>query len=128
MSTIVIKRKIFLTSLLIVVSSFILNISSQDLFWKKFSEAVFWVTTPVLFFSLLLFFLKSYRYNSWLKFTKVFYSISLLLILFSSNSSSGIDFIPSGKEAMSQLLAILYSIISLFLIIFKSIQLRGRGR
>jgi len=120
------KKRMFLLSLVILLSSFLLNSAAQDFFWKKFSEAVFWITVPVLFFSLVTLFLKLDVFRNWLKFTLFFYLISLLLILMVKNSSGGMDFIPVGKESVSQLLSILYSLISLILIIFKSIQLRNK--
>ncbi len=110
-------------SLLIIVASYFINsIFFRDAFLKKFSESIFWLTVPVLCFSLITIFLKTSTFNAWRKLTNYFYLISLLIILITPTSTHGLDFVPFVKETVTILLAIIYSVVSIFLIIFKSLK------
>jgi hypothetical protein len=81
---------------------------------------------PLLF---LLIFTKEAVYLAWRKFALWFLPISALLI-FSAPEYSGGGFIGMSygftREIMSMTLAVLFFVISLILIIYKSIKLRGK--
>jgi len=112
-----------LIPLLIVVISYLINTNFRGkLLTIALSESFFWLTVPILFFSIVVFSLKESTFKSWTKFTNYFFIISLVIILLTPTSTHGLDFVPLVKETVTIFLAILYSIISLVLIIYKSLK------
>lgn len=77
---------------------------------------------PILFFSLITFKLKQPVFIAWRNFS--FYSILVFLILISfvPMRTYGLDYLPITKGLVSLTLSILYSIISLFMIIYHSLK------
>ncbi len=83
---------------------------------------------PVFVFALITFFMKQGVFNAWRNFSIFAVVISLVAISFLPSHSYGLDILPLTKGTGVFLLSIAYSVISLFIIIFKAIQLRGQGR
>ena len=77
----------------------------------------------IVLVSLILFFLKDEIFNSWLKFTKWYLPIAIILIvIFPSHAG----FLSPDRETITWLSAALFLIISLLIIGWKSWRLRGR--
>lgn len=85
-------------------------------------KPLFWVMIPMFIFSLITLFLKNYVFKVWIKFTLFFLLISIILILITPTSTHGMDFLPLVKETLSLLLTGFYSIMSLIIIVYKSLR------
>ena len=109
-------------SLILILVSYLVNDYFRETFPRKFSESIFWLTVPVFVFSIITFLVKRDTFQSWTKLTNYLFSISIVIILLTPTSTHGLDFFPIVKETVTIFLAILYSIISLILIIFKSLK------
>jgi len=113
----------FLVSLLISLGAFLVNNNFRETFPRKLSESIFWLTIPIFVFSVINFFLKKIDIlSSWVRFTNYYFIIALIIILLTPTSTHGLDFVPFVKETVTIALASTYSIISLFLIIYKSLK------
>jgi hypothetical protein len=80
----------------------------------------------ILFF---LFFTKEGVYLAWRKFALWYIPITLLITVASSTTSQGGSFsgmMPSDREFVSYFFPIVFAFISLILIIYKSLKLRGK--
>jgi hypothetical protein len=76
----------------------------------------------VFIFSVIAVFIKENAYIAWKKFTKYFLIFSVLVILITPTSTHGMDFFPIVKETVTFALALIYAVISLPLIIYKSFK------
>jgi|GEM_PF-2153114 len=85
-----------------------------------------YIFIPVFFFSLITFFTKPEVSRPWIVFSFFMVPLSLILISFLPTYTHGLDFVPLTKGTAIFGLTVLYSLISLILIIFKSIQLRNQ--
>ena len=111
-----------IASFLIVVTSFVVNVNFRETFSRKLSESIFWLTIPILVFSIITFMIKKSVFLSWAKVTNYLFVVFVVIILLTPTSTHGLDFIPIVKETVTILLASLYSIISLFIILYKSLK------
>ncbi len=110
-------------SCLVVIIAYLVNINFREKSLTiALSESIFWLTVPVLIFSVINLFFKGSIFVSWAKFTKYFFIVSLAIILMTPTSTHGMDFLPIVKETVAVALAILYSVASLFLITYLSFR------
>lgn len=113
----------FVVSFLVVVMSYLVNINIREkLLIIALSESIFWLTVPILFFSIVTFLTRNSIFLIWKKVTNYFLIISIVIVLFTPTSSHGLDFFPLVKETATIVLSSIYSIISLILIIYKSLK------
>ena len=118
------KAKIFYltTSIFVIVISYIVNSNLRETLPRNLSESIFWLTVPVFIFSIITLFTKNTAFQLWAKITNYLYIFFIFIILLTPTSTHGLDFLPIVKETVSIALAILYSIISLILILYKSFK------
>lgn len=102
-------------------SLFNLNGNFYILFPLNFSS-FFLIFFPIALFSIITYFLKEGVFKSWLKFTRWYYPIYFLVILFLSD---GGGFISLDAKFFAINLSGFYIVISLTLIIYKAISLKG---
>lgn len=132
------KLVVFWVSLGGVIVSFLL--SSRYIYTYCFSEGHCWklweifnslaplllILLPILFFSLITYPLDEKVFRLWLRFTYWYVPIYVFIILFFSDNSNG-SFITGpmfDSEFFSITLSIIFSIISLILIISKNVNLK----
>src|SRR3989344_8474098 len=77
---------------------------------------------PVFIFSIIIFKLRESVFSTWRNFSLWAVPISLIVISFLPTDTHGLDFIPITKGTIIFFLTILYSLISLILIIYKSLK------
>ena len=82
----------------------------------------------LFFLSLILRFTREQVFRSWLKFARIFLPIAIALIVLTPSGSGGFSagFGGPDRETVTEELAALFSLISLVLIVYKSIKLRSR--
>jgi len=82
----------------------------------------------LLLFSIVTYFLREEVFRAWLKFAYVWIPVSMVLIYLAGGSSGGGFGIPNvlDQEFVSLILASLFVLLSLVIIIVKSILLRGK--
>ncbi len=118
-----IKRK---TNLIYLGTSFLIATVANIYTGKKIllSESIFWLTVPVLIFSVINLFFKGSIFVSWAKFTKYFFIVSLFIILLAFTPASTYQpmLYPSDIGNPTLVLVILYSTVSLSLILYKSFK------
>ncbi|MCK9351167.1 MAG: hypothetical protein WCT49_01070 [Candidatus Paceibacterota bacterium] len=88
----------------------------------------FFLFLPILFFSLITYKLREETFRAWLHFAYWWVPLSMFLTLITPESRGG-GFGPQiswGKEDTAFVFSGLFAIISLILIIYKSIKLRGK--
>jgi len=117
----------FIISFLFFISYFINKSDFCDLVrgCPRFNELFIIYSLPfitVLVFSLITFKLKETTFYFWRNFSVWFIPISLIIITFLPTRTHGLDFVPMTKGAVMFFLTILYSAISIVLIIFKSLK------
>lgn len=117
----------FFFSLVFIVSYFIH--SADFCYWRQYCSLVSEIFTlyslpfiSVFFFSLITFKLKEPTFNLWKNFSMWAIPISLIIITFLPMRTHGLDFVPVVKGTVILFLTILYSIISLILIFYKSLK------
>ncbi len=117
----------FIASVLFFISYFIH--SSDFCYWKAncslMSEILSLYLLPflsVFTFSLITYWLKDSIFISWRNFSVCAVFISLIIISFLPTDTHGLDFIPITKGTTIFFLTILYSFISLGLILYKSFK------
>jgi len=102
--------------------------------YYEFCKSTFVLTTNLLFifpviflFSLITYKMRESTFRSWLHFSYWWVSISVLLVLIIPNGQGG-GYMPSllDKESVAFIMSFFYSVISLILITYKSIKLRGK--
>lgn len=108
--------------LLFLLLSYYVNINSNSTIIEKLSESLFWLSAPILFFSLINLFFREETFISWSKFTIYYFIISVILVLISPNSTHGMDIYPATKENVTIVLSVMYSVFSLVLIAYKSFK------
>ena len=83
---------------------------------------------PIFLLSLILHFTREQVFRSWLKFARIFLPIAIALIVLTPSGSGGFSagFGGPDRETVTEELAALFSLISLVLIVYKSIKLRSR--
>ncbi len=89
----------------------------------QYLRLITWLSLPI--FISCLFTWKQDIFNSWKRFTSVYFLIYLFFIILVP-WNWGDAYLPIYKGTVALGLTVLYSLISLILIIFKSIQLRGQ--
>jgi hypothetical protein len=89
---------------------------------KEFIYYLSVVFTPLFFFSLATYRMKEGIFLSWKKFTLIYLFIYLFIVLVSP--WIGGDYLTFEKELVSKFLTEIYFLISLILIVYKSIKLR----
>lgn len=94
--------------------------------YKNVAEPLFFLSVSVVSIAIVLFFLKDAVLRLWLNFAKWYLPVTVILIAISPTGEGG--FLPPlvTKEAASLWLGILFLIISLLLIAYKSYFLRGK--
>ena len=97
--------------------SFVLNLF-------QYLRLITWVALPI--FISCLFTWRQGVFNSWKKFTLVYFLIYLFFIILVPWNWGDV-FLPVYKGTVALSLSVLYFLISLILIIFKSIQLRNKN-
>ena len=126
------------------LTTFVITLVAGIIFTKKYTEiralgynlahsidnsiqTLGFFTLALIVLSLILFFLREQVFHSWVKFTKWYLPIALLLILISSDTGGGL-FIGFGggydREGMIWFTTGLFLVISLLIIIIKSWRLR----
>ncbi|OGI65644.1 hypothetical protein A3A95_01645 [Candidatus Nomurabacteria bacterium RIFCSPLOWO2_01_FULL_39_18] len=128
------RKKLFVISFLGAVVFFVGNfvdisipvdVCYQEGFCGDISEALmvyFLIFLPFFIFSLITTKLKDSIFFTWRNFSLWALPISFLFISFFPTFTHGMDFLPIIKGTVSYTLAIVYSIISLILIIYKSLK------
>lgn len=113
----------------IFLFSYILLTNSDFCFYKEScyiiteSFAVYTMLFISMFlFSLLTFKLKQETYNAWRNFSFFYLLVFLILLSFIPMRTHGLDYLPITKGLVSFLLSIIYSIVSLFIVIYHSIK------
>ncbi|MEK7520288.1 MAG: hypothetical protein AAB581_03555 [Patescibacteria group bacterium] len=90
-------------------------------------EPLFFFSIAIFTISIILYFLREEIFHSWARFTKWYLPLAAILIVFVADSRGGL-FIGFGggfdREGMVWFTAGLFFIISLILIIYKSLKLR----
>ena len=89
-----------------------------------FTLDLLFVFFPLFFFSIVVCFMRDEIYIYLKKFTLLYFFIYFLIILFSSWKQD--SYLAVDKMAMAFYLTIIYTTISLILITYKSIKLRGK--
>lgn len=107
-------------SLGMIVIAYFFNENFRYLISKDTSESIFWITVPIFVFSIIVFFLNTSMWNLWFKFSLFFYAFALIISFFPLSTTR--DFAPSIQEIFIYIFSILYTIISIILIIYKSIK------
>jgi len=108
---------------MVIIVAYLVNTNFRDKSLTiALSESMFWLVIPILFFSIVTLVLRRNIFLSWIKMTNYFFIISIVIILIIPTSTHGLDFFPLVKETMTIILASIYSIISLSLIIYKSLK------
>ena len=80
---------------------------------------------PLFFFSLITYKMPTVVFSAWSNFALTWISISILLIVISPSSSAPFQIID--KEFVAIVLSLLFTVISLILIAYKSFALRKKG-
>lgn len=111
-----------ISSILLVLVSYLINTNFRDDLPRKLSESIFWLVAPILIFSVLTFFIKKATFSSWKNMTNYFFIFSIIIILITPTSTYGLNFSPITKETVTIILVGLYSFISLSLILYKSFK------
>lgn len=109
-------------SFLTVVLAYLVNTNFREDLPRKLSESIFWLVVPILFFSTITLVTKRSVFSIWVKMTNYFFISSVVIILLTPTSTHGLDFLPVVKETVTIALAGLYSVISLILILYKSLK------
>jgi hypothetical protein len=91
---------------------------------KKLTALMLAIFIPIFIFSIVTYKLKEETFLSWKKFTLIYLFIYLFIIVI--NPWQPADFSPFEKKSAFMTLVPLYFLISLILIIYKSIKLRGK--
>lgn len=81
---------------------------------------LFLIAVPLFVFTFIVFFTKQSSFNFWKKFTFIY--LFIYLVLYFSVSTQGDGYFWMQRETISFFGAILYSIISLFLILYHSLK------
>ena len=79
---------------------------------------------PIFISSCILYFIKDEIFYTWKTFTEKYIIVYLLILIISPSITDA--YIPISKETMSLLFSVVYFLLSLILIIYKSIKLRGK--
>jgi hypothetical protein len=111
-----------LSSFLFAIISYFVNVNYREDLPRKLSESLFWLVVPIFIFSIITLITRKFIFLSWAKMTRYFFTISIIIILITPTSTHGLDFVPIVKETVTIVLASIYSVLSLFLIIYKSLK------
>ncbi|EKE22047.1 MAG: hypothetical protein ACD_7C00074G0001 [uncultured bacterium] len=107
----------------------LLLIAATTIYVNKFFTSIgsftYHFSVAFLIILIILFFSNRDIFNSWKKFSIVFMIISIVIISLAPEISDG--FIEYSKKYLSQKLSVLFLIISLGIIIWKSIQLKKKS-
>ncbi len=89
---------------------------------------IFFISVPILFFSFITYFFREGVFRSWLCFTKWMIFISVVLMIIIPNNDAGGNSLRTMSSGgfVALLLSLSYFLISFFIIIYKSIKLRGK--
>jgi hypothetical protein len=79
---------------------------------------------PIFFISVVLLFLREQVFNAWSKFSIIFLPIAIILVAITPKINGTL--IGFDKESASLALATIFLIVSVFILAFKSFQLRGK--
>jgi len=126
------KKKVFFISLVglivHVISKFSVDLGICSNYASYCSDRSYlstifsFIFVAVFIFSLITFKLKESIFITWRNFSVWSIPIFLIFITFLPTRTHGLDFVPVTKGAVISFLTILYSIISLILIVFKSLK------
>jgi hypothetical protein len=126
------KKKIFIISLLGILiqgfSRFSIDLGICSYYLSdcgKFSYIIVifsFIFIPVFIFSLLTLKLKEHIFNFWRNFSIFIILMFFVVINFLPLNTHGLDFFPITKGTVMFFFTIIYSIISLILIIYKSLK------
>ena len=132
MENILTKKNVFLGSLLgsLMAGTRGLSLWCSPSDWecrdKNDSLSLFFLMfVPVFFFSLVTYKMRAGVFGAWRNFAVVWLPISILLVAISPGTSA--DFQIIDKEFVAIVLSLLFTLISLILITYKSFALRKKG-
>ncbi len=111
---------IFLLCFILIFLTYFVNKDFSFYIDRDFSEIVFWVLIPITIFSFIFIFIKSKIWILWFKFSFIFSLISFFMIIFSPTDDG--DFFISTQSLFIILYNVLYSLISLGIIIYHSFK------
>lgn len=115
------KKVIFNFSILLVILfSWFANYNLSDVLSNETSKGIFWISIPILFFSLIFSFLNNKYYQPWFNFSLYSYLLFIFLAFMPFIKES--DFGLSGLAILIFIFIILYSLISLGIIIYQSFK------
>lgn len=112
------KKRIFFILFLIIVLlfSWFSNYNLDNFLNLETSKAIFWISLPVLLFSLIFSFLNDKYYKPWFKFSLYFYLFCIFISFLSFIKES--DFGLSVLSLFILFFTILYSLISIGILIY----------
>jgi hypothetical protein len=93
---------------------------------EYFFAPVFLSLLSILFILFFLFFISESIYHSWRKFALWYVPLSILITVNSGTQSQSGGLLPSDAEFLTYFFPIVFLLISLILIIYKSIKLKGK--
>ncbi len=126
------KKRMFLFSFLFFIVNMVsmfsvdigicFNYASKCYYTSDLIVSFTYIFISVFIFSVITYKLKDSTFTTWRNFSIWMVPISLIIIAFLPTRTHGMDFIPITKGTVIFLLTILYTLISLILIIFKSLK------
>lgn len=104
------------------------NLGCLDKVTPMFGQIITLFSIPLLLFSLITYFLHEEVFRAWLRFAYWWVPLSIVLIFLAAGSSGGGYGMPNifDQEFVAITLSGLFALISLILIIVKSLLLRGK--
>ena len=101
----------------------LVNYLDRDILWGILASLLI-LALPLMLISLILYFCSETVFKSWFKFAKIYIPIAIIIALITSFDSGGSNWGPSGPDgiAITWLTSILFLIISLVIIIVKSLK------
>ena len=129
------KQKIFLISGIITISFFVLDkIGTYQLcgryaigncpFLIHDILGTIIIFLPVFLISIIVYKMRDEVYRSWIKFTQIWVPLTILLIIISPEYGNSL--LPIEKGSVSFFMSLLFLVISLVIIITKSVSLRQK--
>jgi len=130
------KKNTFLVSIGLVFLSLVINPyvlgfcieNEKYCIFRSYShtigEPLFIISLSLMVCSLILFFMKDEVFKFWLKFAYIWIPLTSIFVIISPEYDSGL--IPIEKESVSILFSVLFLLISIIIIISKSISLRKK--
>ncbi|MFA5831093.1 MAG: hypothetical protein WC878_04670 [Candidatus Paceibacterota bacterium] len=129
------KNVLLISSNLIVILCFLAYIQTGDIcymkswcrnFWEEINllGAILFIFIPIFLFSLITYKMRDEVFRSWIHFSCWWIPLSTIVSLITPESSSSLFSLDGKKIAVAS--SFLFALISLILIIYKSVKLRGK--